>query len=198
MATITSPSTDALLRERALGQVARLLADRVGADAAMVSVLTDDGRLDHVRAGTGIEAVLRNDARFVRRAIRSDRTLVKRVPPQDGPGGLACIVAAPIQVPSMVAGAVTAGFSEPPEAPVDSLTWMLEAHAALAGLCLGDPDGVRRLLTAAEWIPGWSPDDLLQNAASALITAKRPAGNRIVAAPTPRQSRRSSRRPARP
>src|SRR4051794_13312230 len=145
MATITNPSTDALLRERALGQVARLLADRVGADAAMVSVLTDDGRLDHVRAGTGIEAVLRNDARFVRRAIRSDRTLVKRVPPQDGPGGLACIVAAPIQVPSMVAGAVTAGFSEPPEAPGDSLTWMLEAHAALAGLCLGDPDGVRRL-----------------------------------------------------
>jgi hypothetical protein len=145
MATITSPSTDALLRERALGQVARLLADRVGADAAMVSVLRDDRRLDHVRAGTGIEAVLRNDARFVRRAIRSDRTLVKRVPPQDGPGGLACILAAPIQVPSTVAGAVTTGFAEPPKAPVDSLTWMLEAHAALAGLCLGDPDGVLRL-----------------------------------------------------
>ena len=149
MATVTTPSSDALLREQALGTVARMLADRTGAEAVIISVEDEAGGLDHMRTGAGLDALLRDDARFVRRVTRSEGVLVERVPPRNGSGGIAFTVATPVQVMEEAVGAVTAGFRRPSSMSIDAIAWLIETHAAFAGLCLGDPSGARRVLAAA-------------------------------------------------
>src|SRR5206468_11844855 len=88
--------------------------------------------------------------RSVRLVTRSEGVLVERVPPQNGSGGIAFTVGTPIQVMEEAVGAVTAGFRAPSAMPIDTIAWLIETHAALAGLCLGDPGGARRVLGAAQ------------------------------------------------
>jgi diguanylate cyclase (GGDEF)-like protein len=143
------PTSEALDLEHGLELVARCLAERLGADATLISVLGEEGRLEHVRAGTELQASPWDGGRLARRALDSAGALVERFPGRDGPGDLACVVAAPIRTPNEVAGAVCAGFREPPPQSDGSLIWLIESHATLAGLCLEEPGGFRHLLTAA-------------------------------------------------
>jgi diguanylate cyclase (GGDEF)-like protein len=52
-------------------------------------------------------------------------------------------------MPQGVAGAVCAGFRDPPTLPDRTAVWLVESHAALAALCLEEPAGFRRLLASA-------------------------------------------------
>jgi diguanylate cyclase (GGDEF)-like protein len=52
-------------------------------------------------------------------------------------------------MPQGVAGVLCAGFRSFPTVSGPALSWLVESHAALAGLCLEEPDGFRRLLGSA-------------------------------------------------
>jgi diguanylate cyclase (GGDEF)-like protein len=52
-------------------------------------------------------------------------------------------------MPLGVAGVLCAGFRKAPPISSQTLRWLLEAHAGLAGLCMEEPAGFRRLLASA-------------------------------------------------
>lgn len=145
----TPPEAHLLEREQGLELVARCMAERLGADVASISVPGDEGRLGHVLAEASPDSSPWDGGRLVQRVLASEGALVERFPERGGPGGLACVAAAPIRMPQGVAGAVCAGFHRAPSLPDRTLAWLAESHAALAALCLEEPTGFRRLLAAS-------------------------------------------------
>ncbi len=131
------PESGKLEREEGLELVARCLGERLGADVATIFV-----------ADQGVSPSW-DDGGLARRALASDGALVEQYPEHGGPGGLVYVTAAPIRTPIGVAGALCAGFRTAPSLPGPTLRWLVESHATLAGLCLEEPAGFRRLLGSA-------------------------------------------------
>jgi diguanylate cyclase (GGDEF)-like protein len=131
------PESGKLEREEGLELVARCLAERLGADVASVSVVDSD------------VSPWWDEGGLARRALDAEGALVEQFPEHGDPGGLACVAAAPIRMPLGVAGVLCAGFRTPPTVTTATLSWLVESHAALAGLCMEEPAGFRRLLASA-------------------------------------------------
>lgn len=133
----TWPSFRKLESDEGLELVARCLAERLGADVASILVSRSDFSPSWDVGGVA------------RRALDAKGALVEQYPEHGGPGDLSCVVAAPIRMPEDVAGALCVGFRRDPHLAEPTLRWLVESHATLAGLCLEEPGGFRRLLASA-------------------------------------------------